>query len=376
LSPANWRIIVERGIDIDASIFEYSYTHPTLFTVTIPSHILFNSNTTPNSQQESSQWHLLGPDIRNKGNCLFPLHTVDIYLWTTGDAERFLDSLNRVLVPGQLRILNGNLDIPTPQQQQLEQRSFGISSTHTAKSTAIPAADTILRPASPSSVMPTNTKSSESFVPMAHNLSAPEHIAHCEESPPSYTESRADQSAMATSSRHMPNSPTISSQQPVNLLQLQFFPQRGPYRPGPSTISLQPTDPNFRSYGEQEQASAPGFLRQNSAPAGYGGSLAPQQPKFVPQPEFRVSHSIHQQQYYPEGSDTPAKAGPGQSAATGKLESLITKIDRGVSAKAVQAAAMGRMDSQMITGANKGASGKVNRFFEKADHITSLLKSG
>jgi hypothetical protein len=115
--------------DLDMADVEYSYKQPTLFTITVQGRLL-NSSPASSPPQDISQWHLPAPDLHNDGRYIFRLHTVDMYFWTADDAGLFLDSLKRVLAPGQLRVLHApaghpeHRDSMSPVVQQLEQAAI------------------------------------------------------------------------------------------------------------------------------------------------------------------------------------------------------------------------------------------------------------
>jgi hypothetical protein len=427
-----------------------------MFTITVQGRILANPTSAPSPQQDISQWHLPAADMRNEGKYMFKLHTIDLYFWTPEDAELFLDSLKRVLAPGQLRILDANTTHPehrdsmSPVVQQLEkaaitqpqqaQRSNSISTTHTTNSTAAVGAGVVPAnghtPVSPP-VSPPATDAQQVppvFAPMAYNPAAPaapEPIAHREKTPPPLdAEGGTGLNIAATHESGAMHMPPQQQQYMMNPLQQQFTPQptAGPYAPGPgvqraNTIAqtsipgVQPgppmaaplqspsygatfagppqpnlqhgVDPNAHLYAQQQQPSA-GLMRQNTMPvggyapqsqyaqypaaAGYAGAPLssgtpvspglyqqlppppqqqsqqqqqqqqqpqPQQaayapgnlPAYVPQQQqsaYGVNHGIHNQLYIPEGATTPAQAGPGQEAATGKFEQRMKATEKGV----------------------------------------------
>jgi hypothetical protein len=67
-----------------------------------------------------------------------------------------------------------------------------------------------------------------------------------------------------------------------------------------------------------------------------GGHMPPAAVGYHPQagyqPQYGVTHSMHQQLYIPEGGrqDVHAGSGPGQQAATGGLEARMKAVDKGV----------------------------------------------
>jgi hypothetical protein len=271
---------------------EYSYKHPTLFTITVQGRVLSSPNLSSSPQQDMSQWHLPAPDMRNEGKFMFKIHTVDLYFWTAEDAELFLDSLKRVLAPGQLRILDANTTHPehrdnmSPVVQQLEkaaisppqaQRSSSISTTHTTNSTAAgPGAATAHTPVSPPISPPAQDAQSAPsapavFVPMAYNPAAPaapEPIAHREKTPPPPdAQSGTGLSAAATHDAGAMQMPPQQGAYMANPLQQHFSPQpiSGMYVPGPPSMS--PQGPGIQRANTLGQPSAvPSAVQAPSAP--------------------------------------------------------------------------------------------------------------
>jgi hypothetical protein len=213
---------------LDSCEVVYSYKHPCLFTITVEKRVATQSPS-PSPQQDVSQWHLPAADVRGDGKYMFKLHTVDLYFWTTEDAELFLESMKRVLAPGQLKILDANSTHPehrdsmSPVVQQLEkaaiaqppsapgaQQRNSVSTTPTAASVNVPAPAVALAPVavhasanvpgapsapfahtpvSPAVSPPVAATSPpiQQFTPMAYNPAAPpapEPIAHREKTPP------------------------------------------------------------------------------------------------------------------------------------------------------------------------------------------------
>lgn len=123
---------------------------------------------------------------------MYKLHTVDLYFWTAEDGSLFLDSLRRVLVEGQIRVLDAppseHRDSMSPVVQQLERvavstpsmpvRADSISTTQSQPARHTPASP----PASVSS------DATPQYAPVtAYNPAAPvapEPIAHREKTPP------------------------------------------------------------------------------------------------------------------------------------------------------------------------------------------------
>src|SRR5579871_1011879 len=181
-------------LDLNSVLIDYSYKHPTLFTITVDGAQPMPSphHTVP---PDVSQWHLPAADQHNQGKYMYKIHTIDIYLWTADDGSLFLDSLKRVVSDPQLRIFDApppeHRDSMSPVVQQLErvaistpQRTDSISTTHTSHSQ--PANMSRGTPVS----LPTSapTEAAQQYAPIAaYNPAAPpapEPIAHREKTPP------------------------------------------------------------------------------------------------------------------------------------------------------------------------------------------------
>jgi len=175
-------------------IIDYSYKHPTLFTITVDGAQPIPS---PNHAVPSdvSQWHLPAADHHNQGKYMYKIHTIDIYFWTADDGSLFLDSLKRVVTEPQLRIFDAppteHRDSMSPVVQQLErvavstpQRTDSISTTHTSHSQP----PNISRGTPVSLPVSAPAEAAQQYAPIAaYNPAAPqapEPIAHREKTPP------------------------------------------------------------------------------------------------------------------------------------------------------------------------------------------------
>jgi hypothetical protein len=269
--------------DLDSSEVEYSYKHPTLFTITVTSPRMNAQATTPSPAQDVSQWHLpaTSETQHSPGRFMYKLHTVDMYFWTSEDAGLFLDSLKRVLAPGQLRILDANNTHPehrdsmSPVVQQLEKVAISpqpqapavhrTESNTTANSVPIvsPLSHTSSTPGMPSPPPPPPaTQSIEqnpaAYAPMAYNPAAPaapEPIAHREKTPPP-PDAESGTGLVQAAVHEQP--PAISSAP-------SFGPQAGaPFNPLQQQFAPVPT--NAPAYG---QAPTMGIPRSNTIGYGY-----------------------------------------------------------------------------------------------------------
>jgi hypothetical protein len=351
---------------------------------------------------------------------MFNIHMLDIYFWTAEDSGLFLDSLKRVLAPGQLRILHAptghaeHRDSMSPVVQQLEKAAISspphdrnsVSTTNSAFAAPVASRTPIAPPPS----------STPTAAPMAYNPAAPaapEPIAHREKTPPppdaeggtglniaAYHDQGGPQFAgppqaapsqqfasgphqsfgpQPTGGAYIPGPPSMTTPQPglqrANTMGQQ---QPGVVAPPPQSPYAQsfagpPTDPNAHLYGQQPPT--PGLVRQSTMPAGYspqhaqylpqaqqqqqqyaqvplspgfaptGAPAATPSPAYATQPQQTyasgqqqfayagydpsgVQHNIHQQLYRPDENAAPAKPGPGQAAASGRLEQKADKLEK------------------------------------------------
>ncbi|KAF2663558.1 hypothetical protein BT63DRAFT_484281 [Microthyrium microscopicum] len=312
---------------LDSADIEYSYKHPTLFTITVHGRILSNTTPVPSPQQDVSQWHLPSLDIRNENKYLHKIHTTDLYFWTVEDSGLFLDSLKRVLAPGQLRILDANSTHPehrdsmSPVVQQLEKvaigtptfaqppRSNSISTTHTNNSTVPANGQT---PVSPPSSPPVEQQV-PGFAPAAYNPAAPaapEPIAHREKTPPP-PDAETGTGLGAAAMHDHPAAMHQQQQYMNNPLQQSFAPQPtgGMYNPGGLSISPQPG-----MHGGHSISPQPGIQRANTM------GQHPPQPIGIPGPPSAVGMPP-QSPYAPSFGPPPTAAtpsfGPPPTVATG-----------------------------------------------------------
>jgi hypothetical protein len=309
---------------------------------------------------------------------MFPLHTVDLYFWTPEDAELFLDSLKRVLAPGQLRILDANTTHPehrdsmSPVVQQLErvavstppqqqQRSNSISTTHSATNptTVAPVpvpgnaavSGTVHTPVSPPISPPAPQDGQQhppqqpaqqqqqvpppqqaapatTYAPMAYNPAAPaapEPIAHREKTPPP-ADGDSGTGLNATAAHEVGTRPV--AQQPgfmmaANPLQQSFGPQptSGPYVPGPgiqraNTVAFGEQLPAVPGAQQQPQIHMQGQQPHPAMPPPLQ-SRSPYSPGFQAPPTDPNAHLYAQQASPSPGLMRQSTLPPGYVAATG-----------------------------------------------------------
>lgn len=122
------------------------------------------------------QWCLPAFDRKNEQKYLYPITSMDIYLWTESDAAVLLDALDRTLPPNQLDLTRmpppaEHRDSMSPVVQQLERAVIREPEQNHAR---VPSAASCARTAPPTSIVAYN--------PAAP--AAPEPIAHREKTPP------------------------------------------------------------------------------------------------------------------------------------------------------------------------------------------------
>ena len=136
----------------------------------------------------SHYWKLSTNDSRHERNPPSHLHTVDIYFWTTDDAEAFVGNVKRILQHDQVSIL----DLPStstphdkvisPVVQKLENVAIQDPAYHNIQNRIV--SDVQVSPASNQNP---NATDSAAFQPLAYNPAAPaapEPIRHREKTPP------------------------------------------------------------------------------------------------------------------------------------------------------------------------------------------------
>jgi hypothetical protein len=188
---------------LDAAHLRHSHKFPTLCTVTVDALPPSLPGSSPPPDQ-AHEWRLASADPRDEGKFLFRLHTLDLYFWTLEDANLFMDSAKRVLLPRQVEIPDAPQSSPqeviSPVVQQLENVAISDPAYHNGQtrnsrtqSTSLPPPPPMAAPAPP---QPATTRTPESprseadqanFAPLAYNPAAPaapEPIKHREKTPP------------------------------------------------------------------------------------------------------------------------------------------------------------------------------------------------
>ena len=325
--------------DLDSTKIIQSHKHPTLCTVVVDATQARTGAASPiPSHGEEHHWRLPSTDPRDEGKFLFRLHTIDLYFWTTADAEIFMNSAKRVLRDEQVNILDAppapvpHAEVMSPVVQQLESVAFTDPAYHNGKTRDSRTASTQqvhipMASPSPANLGPiaSNRVEAESYAPLAYNPAAPpapEPIKPREQTPPppefaagtglaaaayqdqnqGYAQShmsslpppsqpQSTQSYGSSATGRPSLSPYNSSSSPAGLTNLT-----SPYSQAhrTSSVSSYPPPPPQGSGGSSSSYN----LQQNSSfgpqPQALGGTATPQaqQPKtsFAPPPLDSKSH--------------------------------------------------------------------------------------
>lgn len=321
---------------LDTVQVDRSYKHPNLYTITVDGRAAANGHSSPSPQQDMSQWHLPTYDLRSEAKYMYRLHTIDLYFWTTDDADKFLEALKRVVPEDRIRLRDRSSshyehrDTMSPVVQKLEQVAISkpyqgrTASVSTTKSYQSPPTAVSTSSTSTSATSPPSTEAPPHYAPMAYNPAAPaapEPIAHREKTPPPPDAQSGTGLAAAAQHDHSSpyNSPPQQQHPSYPQYQQQFHPsaphsqsnpsfspplQRAsttssfpppppPQQPssaGPPTtqhaFAPPPTDP----YSQPAQpGQQPGqMLRQHTTPASY--APYPQQQQQQQQPYADYAH--------------------------------------------------------------------------------------
>lgn len=246
-----------------------SYKHPTLVTVTVDGFGDQKGITPATVKYPEHHWRLPNTDPRNEGKYLFRLHTLDIYFWTSEDANSFIEIVEKLLERRQLEILDvpavpaAQEQLMSPVVQKLETVAIHDPAYHNGQTRS---SSSVAQSFSPPPVANDNGTAQNtlkpvdttSFQPLAYNPAAPpepEVIKHREKTPPP-PESEAGTGLAAASYRDSAN----TAQQPPPLLQGSLH--HPPY--GQSTIGQNTNNP------QQGQPTIP--YASPPLSSGYGAS--------------------------------------------------------------------------------------------------------
>ena len=171
---------------LDSCTMRHSHKHQTLATISVNAYHPLPGATHSPPNHPGQYWKLPCPEPSNPRGHLQPLHAIDIYFWTSNDAENFINNVRRLLQYDQIELL----DYPartdqhevSPLVQNLE--NIAVRDSPKPPDHLTPRAEVQTtagqREASP---LATTTQ----FQPLAYNPAAPaapEPIKHREKTPP------------------------------------------------------------------------------------------------------------------------------------------------------------------------------------------------
>ena len=319
---------------LDTVKIEHTHKHPCLFTITVDAF----ASPAIAPPDDASQWHLPAPDAHDQGNCLYRLHTIDMYLWTPADASLFLDSLTRVLQPHQLHVVRDPDATPAHSEHKNDALSSVIArleSAAIAHASRTPSVSTTHSlpgpPQAPAPASSPPTEPTTGYAPMAYNPAAPpapEPIAHREKTPP--PPDAADGTGLGSAAIQDQHAP-----QYTNPLQASYAPQptSAPYMPGPpppppgqgfsgapsmhratpsaSLPSAPQNPPSFAPPPGQYNGTPPPNLHRASTTITQQYANYPSSPGFPPAPQSPPAHGslpspgFPPQHYQPMASPPP-----------------------------------------------------------------------
>ena len=184
-------------------------------------------NSTPVKYPEH-HWRLPNTDPRNEGKFLFRLHTLDIYFWTSEDANSFIEIVGKLLQKQQLEILDvpaipsAHEQLMSPVVQKLEKVAIQDPAYHNGQTRS---SSSVAPPFSPPPATTddrgdiqaaSKAEDLKSFKPLAYNPAAPpapEVIKHREKNPPP-PESEAG-TGLAAAAYHDSTQPALQPQLPL-----------------------------------------------------------------------------------------------------------------------------------------------------------------
>ncbi|TKA32355.1 hypothetical protein B0A50_01461 [Salinomyces thailandicus] len=270
----------------------YSYKQPTLFTLHItPAPQDGDSNS-------SRQWHVPAYDPKGEQKYLYPIDTLDVYLWTEKDAASFLRLVLSLLSPAKLDIRdappsadtskapisssatpNEHRDSMSPLIQHLESTALNPVPPRTASSTSThsyglpgpPTPATSAGAATPASAALESVSQPAPSAAPAYNPAAPaapEFIAHREKTPPPPLEGeagtelsggvRSDTAANPRSYFSSPPPPPPPQQQ-----QQQHYQPANLSFPGPPSAAQSPYSANLPPPPPPPASSSPAYQPQH-----------------------------------------------------------------------------------------------------------------
>ncbi|KAF3348552.1 Putative pectate lyase F [Verticillium dahliae VDG2] len=308
---------------LDKTQVKYSYRHQCLVSLTV------------GEASDPNEWHLPTFDPHNQNKYHYPLHSLDIYFWTTKDALQFLNGIRRVLPQQQVDVEEEPAPPPHPTDassvvQQLET----IAITDPTYTSPIAAQVAPIPQAPPLSAVSNEPAPQTSYAPIPYNPAAPaapETIRHREKTPP--PDDGIDPLAQAIAyDNQAPFSPGFVP--PPGFLPGQ---QPGLASPGlpppPSVFGAQPGLQRSQTMPQQQQVATPPVHTETSPPplqaspptGGYSSYAYTHQPQ--QQPDTSI-YAMHQQHYQP--TEAEAHKYKGRKEPTGRLEANAGRLERGM----------------------------------------------
>ncbi|OKL56619.1 hypothetical protein UA08_08141 [Talaromyces atroroseus] len=278
----------------------HSTRFPTLCTMTVGSQVENSPVSAHNSDGSQEQWLLPFTDPRGQSKRSLRLHTLDIYFWTSEDADQFLDAAERVL-PQQLesdRQAQSEV-VEEPAVSTVVEKLENVAITDPAYQNG-QTKDSRSEPAQ--TVQEAPKEEQTDYTPLAYNPAAPaapEPIKHREKTPPPEdADGGTGLIAAAVADHHpqyYPSTPAASGfSQPPNYTASSQFNSPSPSR----SLSISSNLPGPPVYTALPVASPP--------PTQAGGmSFAPPPPNPNAHLFSRDSYDSQQSQTLPQQVQTP-----------------------------------------------------------------------
>ncbi|KAH8700840.1 hypothetical protein BGW36DRAFT_136995 [Talaromyces proteolyticus] len=280
----------------------HSTRFPTLCTLTVGAQAENSPVSAHSPIGAQEQWLLPFTDPRNNKTRRFRLHTLDIYFWTTEDADQFLDAVQRAIPAAQLETNRPQAQAESPAVSAVVEKlenvavsdpSYQNGQTRNSQSEPQPAANE------------TPNQPTANYAPLVYNPAAPaapEPIKYREETPPPMDGGEGTGLAAAVAADQGLYHPQTQIQGSLSQTQAQTvpgLPQYG-YSSPPPSAGFPPTQPFPGTPGIR----APSY---SSAPTVQAGGM-----NFAPPPQnpnahlfAQDAHDVHQGQAPPQYSHTP-----------------------------------------------------------------------
>ncbi|KEQ94102.1 hypothetical protein AUEXF2481DRAFT_41293 [Aureobasidium subglaciale EXF-2481] len=287
---------------LDHAMFANSYKHPNLFTIGVES--LRHGGASPRPA-DHSHWHLPAFGLTHEHKYLYKIHTLDLYLWTTNDAIKFLDLMKRIL-PQQNLDIHEAAPLPehdgsmSPVVQQLESMAIHTPPHACAASTVSNASHQSRQGHTPEGQRTVFLQTALASPPMSASQlapynpaapSAPEPIAHREKTPPP-PDAGSGTGLTATAIHDHPGAYTTAGAQYNNVPPQRGFP--GPPQRATSLGSFPPPPPLATHSTHPSLQTAHSF----AGPPTSSQSSTPQQQHHA-QTQY-ASYPQHQSAQYPQ----------------------------------------------------------------------------